>query len=232
MENDICHFNKLPAELLNLIAYFLTCDDETEEQFIARTLAKKLETDRKSNQDSYDEIVMHNLRLHLKRNDKGISLSNDGKLLSLSYHSKRYVYEGLVKSDYECCDLSLSGNVIAMFHRQFLPGEEYRTAILELLKVRTEDVPEQKHGKLIVEERRELARADRNTWFTEIAFNKQGNQLIGWNLYTTSDKSNHKIFSLKIGDLEQSQAVVKPTNKLQEYLRDKFVCQQYIEGRK
>jgi len=238
-----CYLSKLPIDVLNLIGSFLICDDEiekeTKKQFIARTLAEKLEKDEYYYGNAHHEVCMPNLRLHLHRNGKGISLDSEGKRLILGISGnehKLYEYKELSKSDYRCCDLSPSGNMIAIFHRQFLPGEEYRTAIIELLKVKIEDIPEQKNGNLIIEKRRELARGDYHVQFVEIAFNKQGNQLIAWNLSSSSkadniNKNDYTIFPLQKIDFDKPQMLVKITNKLQEYFKDKSVCK-YIEGKK
>jgi|SRR5579862_3854692 hypothetical protein len=236
VEIEPCYLSIMPTDVLNLIAHFLTCDDETEEQFIARTLDEKLEKDEYYYKNAHHEVCMPNLRLHSHRNGRGISLCSNGKRLALGDHDKLYVYKGLEKSDYECCDLSLNGGMIAIFHRQFLPGEQYKTAILELLQVKTEDIPDQENGNLIIEKRRELARGDRRIQFVEIAFNKQGNQLIAWNLSSSSkadniNKNDYTIFSLKKIDPDKPQMLMKITNKLQEYFKDKCVCK-YIEGKK
>ncbi|HEX4069022.1 MAG TPA: hypothetical protein VHX42_02900, partial [Candidatus Babeliales bacterium] len=178
----VCYLNRMPRDILDYIAIFLTCDDETEEQFIARTFAEKQKKDDYYYENAHHEVCMPNLCLAAKNKKKQrISLKEDGARLALFDGSKVYEYKGLAKSGYECCALSPSGTMIAIFHRQFLPGEKYKTAILEILKMGTEDIPEQENGNLIVEKRRKLLRRNYKTSFNDIAFNKQGQHLIAWN---------------------------------------------------
>lgn len=223
---DVCYLNLMPREILNYIASFLM---ESEEEFITRTLAEKKKKDGMYKNFRCYAVSLPNQHLRSRGNNKVIVLSGDGSRLALCdglEDVRRGMYcTELEKSTYDCCALSPNGTMIAIFHRQFLPGEEYRTAILELLKVRTEDVPGQKNGNLIIEERREIFRIN-EVCFRSLSFNQQGWQLIGWYLasYDTINERNYRIFPLPTS--------CSSINRLQEYLRDAFVCKTYIEGTK
>ncbi len=65
-----------------------------------------------------------------------------------------------------------------------------------------------------------------------IAFNKQGTHLIAHGEYHETKKSTYKISSLKITSFAEEQVKAKITHNLQQYLRDKFVCNKFIEGKK
>jgi hypothetical protein len=239
MENNMCLFNRLPVDVLDFIAHFLTCDDETEEQFIARILANQQEKDREEEECRMSEVVSRSSFCCTAENiynNKLIFLYKEKKELALRdcTSNKVYKYKDLKKAEYGCCASSPSGKMIAIFYTIFLPDEQYHTPMLEILKVETEDVQGQKDGNLIVQNRRELLRYvykmrdEYKYYICHIDFNKQGTHLI----VRSRLDMNHTIFPLKIVDLNEPQVIVPTTNKLQEYLRDKFVCNKYIEGKK
>jgi hypothetical protein len=225
--NNTCYLNYMPLEILNYIASFLM---EAEEDFVARTLAEKKKKDAMYADKRHHEVRWPNAHLSLRCSNRGIVLNGDGSRLAMRDGLKdvrkgMYVTK-LESSTYDCCALSPNGTNIAVFHRKFETGQEYRTGILELLKIRIEDVPEQHDGNLIIEERQEIFRGDDKVYFRSIAFNQQGWQLIGWRLSSndTVDKRNYRIFLLPIDWL--------PANQLQVYLKDKFVYNKCIEGKK
>ena len=237
MESNMCLFNRLPVDVLNFIAHFLMCYDETEEQFIARTSADKQKKDKEEEECRLSEVAspFYSSAKNIY-NNKIIFLDKDKKSLALRdcISKKIYKYKELEKAEYGCCALSPNGSMIAIFYTIFLSGEQYRIPMLEILKVETEDVQGQKNGNLIVQSRRELlSNADKmgndyKYYISDIDFNPQGTHLI----VRSQGFKDHAIFPLKIIDLNEPQAVVPTTNKLQNYLRDKFVCNKYIEGDK
>jgi hypothetical protein len=228
--DDVCYLNQMPRDILDCIAGFLM---ETEEKFVARTLAEKKEKDRKYDDLRQHEVHLSNEHLQSRSHKRAINLSENGTRLLLfdgigddSIKSYKYTqeYKQFERLYCHCCALSFSGTMIAMFYKKLVP--EHNTWILELLKVSMEDVPEQKCGNLIIEERREILRDNKNIAFRSLAFNQQGWQLIAWHLSSddTVNKGNYKIFPVPTS--------CSSTNRLQEYLRDKFVCNKFIEGKK
>lgn len=232
-----CYLNNMPIEILNLIASFLM---ETDEQFIART--RIIDKTLSITEDCATFLVKYGF--YSARGalcpDETKALLLIRKLLQLDNGWCKYLdnmmiidrqknndddkimyQEKLDNMDiYEAIALSRGGNIIAMFHqeKECYEGEDCTYDIFEIQKISTQ-------------KKREICMYGISD-FEIIAFNKQGTHLIVHGKDADTQQAIHKIFSLKRVDPNQPQAVVKPTHKLQEYFRDKLVCQKYIEGRK
>ncbi|HEX4068638.1 MAG TPA: hypothetical protein VHX42_00935 [Candidatus Babeliales bacterium] len=239
----VCYLNRMPRDILDYIAIFLTCNDETDEQFIARI---RLEYEEKKREREEKQKVINERGYYTEGRTrpciracnidqtKLIFCSTDMKIFELHDYLDRDK-KGVARSysyqeksewlDIDCIALSSKGQLVALYFYKKFSGEKKGRFMLEIIKIDTQK--QERNGVLILQKRRELP-CDFIELIDGIAFNKQDNKLVAYN----SDKDFvPTIFSLKNIDQNKTQ-VIAPTNKLQEYFRDKLVCQKYIEGRK
>jgi hypothetical protein len=244
MEQE-CYLNQMPCDILNLIEHFLTCDGETEEQFIERIRAKNVEKQekrkKKRNEPVNDVgIIRMLIASNLDKTKALLFYQNDCELTFYDYldcpegHiNTQYVYKEERAIEYDSIALSPKGRMFACYHyskcqcNEFV-GAEPQVCVVEVNKINTQK-KEDGNYILILQERLELYRG-KHLYCDKIVFNKQGDQLMLYYSYTSEIEPI--IFSLKNIDVTKPQAVVKTTNKLQEYLRDKCVCNKFIEGKK
>jgi hypothetical protein len=223
--DDVCHLNKLPIAVLCRIVHFLR---ETQEEFIKRT-----ESDQRSfclgkmigkflvrcpDKIKEMEIIQvedeHDIR-YIKQQD-------------LEIHDKKDTYKIQISSlDYKCIALSRGGNLIAFhYHKPATvrtPGECFPFLVVQKINLQKNE-----QGKGIIElgGNRGYRLDFEPTW---IGFNKQGTCLIARRDTRFKEENKYKFFTLKDKEEEVGLGI---SNKLQKYLRDKFVCNNSIEGQK
>jgi hypothetical protein len=243
--NDICYLNQMPRDILNYIASFLM---ETEEKFVARTRVKKDLGVMEQNIQEYccnvlikhgffstdiafcpDEIKVLFFGRRREFLDNGDKVNVDNIIIidrQKNNDSDNVIYQQKLddRDKYDCIALSSSGSMIATLYRKY--SSEYNmgaelcwTNVVEIQKVDTQ---------------KKVAMHFCGTLSPHgIFFNKQGTHLImhGEEQYTGKGIT-HKIILLKAMHADQSQVLPNITNQLQLYLKDKFVCDRYIEGKK
>ena len=239
--DDVCYLNQMPRDILDYIAGFLM---ESEEEFIERTrVAKKVTV--------HDDIVVSchlgllswrcqfcpdekkYLVLGRKANGKlphedmiaivdSIKNRDDYNNWFNGNRDKKILYKENFDNyeKYTCHGLSRGGGMIAFVYeeKKWCGSSEYFYDYFKIQKIDTLKT-------------RELYIPD-SFLHKKIAFNKQGTHIIAHGECYFSQKVMYKITQLKIIDSMQMQVEVGTTNKLQEYLRDKYVCNTYIEGKK
>ncbi len=226
-----CYLAQMPCDILDNIVSFLM---ETDEEFIARTRVKKEITeecriffndlDMKCQRWSFcpdkTKLVaaVHHpyeipdyatplyylmiIDLH-KNNDIKIKYKEQ-----LFYHPVNGYYS---VNHYDRVALSPGGSMIAMFHaeRECRNGEMHCEYIFHIRRVN-----EEKERKIDFP----------YSFYPEIiAFNKQGTLLVAHGQDKSTQKDVHQIFSLKTVD-SNTPYKVDCSNKSQNYLKDKFVC--------
>ncbi|HEX4068639.1 MAG TPA: hypothetical protein VHX42_00940 [Candidatus Babeliales bacterium] len=243
----VCYLNRMPRDILDYIAIFLTCDDETDEQFIARIRLEYEEKKREREEGrkaikerGYIPEVVHISRVKAYNIDQTKVIFCCTYMKSLCWSdcldrneedlARRYSYQEEFKwNSVDCIALSPQGRMFAWCYYKPCSCEQYpceetckdpAMKILEITKIDTQKKEDSNHV-LILKESRELHRGE-SLHIDEMFFNKQGNKLIAYNSY--NDNFNPTIFSLKNLDPSKKQVVRPTTNKLQEYLRDKFIC--------
>jgi hypothetical protein len=241
--NDICYLNQMPREILNYIAHFLI---ETKKEFVAR-IRVECEEQQKEREEEQKAIAkrgwipecgyIKTLRACNIERTKCLFFCG-GALTLFDYLNldekcinTQYSYQEERELNYMSIALSQKGQMFASYYYkdcscEKCPCEEPDMEILEITKIDTQKKQDKNHV-LILKESRKLYSGE-SLYFDKMAFNKQGNKLLVCNSYETFDP---KIFSLKAIDSKKEQEIVR-TNKLQKYLKDKFVCDRYIEGRK
>lgn len=219
--DNVCYLNCMPCDILNFIAHFLTCDDETEEQFVERTQGKKQQLDPYADEEIlqafYDDGSDNLVSIYL------FCVENDfhGHQLVISEEGDPYdFYNGALESaEYRC--IALFGRKMALFY--YTQIDDVKKSVLELQRI---DLKKNKkdplNGIINLGEKRELSPLVFEP--TYIAFNQQGTHLIAHGKNPITQKATHTIFPFK--------EVVVRTNRLQKYLRNKVVCNTYIEGKK
>jgi hypothetical protein len=237
VEIEPCYLATMPCDILDLIASFLM---ETEEQFVARTrvINKKLfaTEDCVTFLENYgfhyargalcpDETkALLFIRKQLLLDDGRCNYLDNMVIIDRKENNddKKIIYQRELDNveTYDDIALSNGGSMIAMFHqeKECYEGEDCTYDIFEIQKIAT-----QKKREICM-----FGISDPKI----IAFNKQGTHFIAHGKDPITKEAIHKIFPLKRVDPNKQQIVVKPTNKLQEYFRDKFVCNQCIEGKK
>lgn len=242
-----CHLNRMPCDILNYIASFLMCDDETEEEFIARPRIQKEITPECKN--LFDELNLEcicwsfcpdetKLAAVVCVNPATLPINAIGYahyLTIINLHGIKpeiMLQKTLSLEEYECIALSSGGNMIAFFHNKRVRSHRGENFCIEPFLEIQKILKKNENGEIVITlgEKRELSPLILKP--KSIDFNKQGTDLIVHGKDADTQQAIHKIFSLKRVDPNQPQAVVKPTHKLQEYFRDKLVCQKYIEGKK
>src|SRR5579862_2251403 len=130
---QVCYLNRMPADVLNLIASFLM---ETDEQFIARTQGNKqrldLFADKKILETFYDDGSDEWLWMHLQ------CFENDSHMHRLSMMQEgddRICYDGALEpAEYEC--IALFGTRMALFYQKKI--ENTMKPVLELQRIELE----------------------------------------------------------------------------------------------
>ncbi len=210
-------------------------ETETEEEFIERTLKNKQENENKK--DKHIEIY-EPLRLRADNSDntKYIVFKEDEDDITITLNIEGKVYkksniEVHLYMNTECIALSPSGSILALFCRRKVHSHRGETVCIEpFLEIQKIDLKENEDGEVAFSlgKKRELLPLSLKP--TSIDFNKQGTHLIAHGkAYSVTQEATHTIFPLKIVDPNTPQ--MKATNKLQEYLRNKCVCNQYIKGK-
>jgi hypothetical protein len=258
MENSdvVCYFNKMPVDVMNIIASFLM---ETEEEFVERTKIKKevplayhtFSTDPEQPDDVkrrglLSEFCPDETKIMTLRHDCSTwELPPYVMIIDLQKEDEKdkVMFEGQMgRSEYQRIALSCGGNRIAFFHHQAssVPSHRGERVCTEpFVEIQKIDSQKDDEGKYVFV----LGTKQELPWPRfepeRMGFNKQGTYLIAHGRDCTPQRQiTHKIYSLKtvgvnkeqVSDIEQ--VVIKTKNMLQEYLRDKFVCNKYIEGTK
>ncbi len=237
--NDICYFNEMPRDILEYIARFLM---ETEEEFIERTQITSLIISEAG--DFYCRTFRVRFMKHALCPDeeKCLVLGRnycreyeerfDRTFLNSFYEDKimiidlpkgkgaehKVMYEKALDNfdKYKCCALSRGGNRIGMVHSYSYRGRSYDR--LDIQKTTTQEQKVYYLPAALCAER--------------LFFNKQGTHIIlHGKEYLTQEKLYH-IVSLKNVTSHQMDVEPEKTNQLQNYFRDKFVCNKNIEGEK
>src|SRR5260221_3470810 len=240
--DDVCYFNEIPREILDCIASFLM---ETEEEFIERICrenAEEQEERKKKLKESVNDVGV--IRMLIASNiDKTKALlfvEQDCELTLYDYLdyeegriNTQYSYKEERKIEYSSIAISPKGRMFACYHYSRCQCNEYfceevQECVLEINKISPQKKEDGNHI-LMLQERREL-HCGKHLYSYKLVFNKQGDQLMVYYSYTSDFEP--RIFPLKNIDATKPQVAVKATNKLQKYLRDAFVCNQYIEGKK
>lgn len=247
--DDVCYLNQMPRDILDYIAGFLM---ETEEEFVARIRVEyeEIQKEREEKQKEIDKQGWFGECGHIPM----FKACNIDQMKCLVYFQNNLILhdyidpdEGYINTQYSHTEervvnytsiaLSPKGRLFACYYHKDCSFEEAlcqkglcaetNMNILEITKIDTQKKQDKNHV-LIVKENRQLY-SGRPLCINQIAFNKQGNKLI---VYDSCNSFDPKIFCLKNVDQSKIQAAPKITNKLQVYLRDKFVCDKYIEGKK
>jgi hypothetical protein len=248
--DDVCYLNQMPREILDCIASFLM---ETEEEFIERVRRENVE-EQEERKEKLKEPVndVGIIRMLMASNidaTKALLFMEQDCELTLydyinpdeGYLNTQYSYKEEREIGYISIAVSSKGRMLARYF-----CEDTEDVVLEIIKIDTQKKEDGIHI-LMLQESRELYRGD-PLCISSIVFNQQGNKLIA---YDRDSDFEPTIFPLKGGaslvkyrkvDITKSQELVKitakpqvtakTTNKLQEYLRDKCVCNTYIEGKK
>ena len=236
-------------DIHNNIAQILMCDDESEEEFIARTKIEKEVPEQcysflgefpmiSKYRDTISVFSSDEMKIAAFSMIRGSSLWEIKEInkiipalmiidLQKKNNNENIVYEGELKqSNYRCIALSRSGSMIAMFRFELVFVEDDIKKFLEVQKIDLK-IDRQQRGRIEMLQKRELPCVN---WFPEVlAFNKQGTLLIAHGKNGLTEKDVHKIFSLKSVDSTKPQVVVDEKNKLQNYFRDKRVCNKFIK---
>ncbi len=240
--DDICYLSLMPSDILNYIAGFLM---ETEEEFIERVRRENAEEQeerkKKLAEPCYDVGVMRMLiASNIDKTKALLFLEQDCKLTFYDYLNPdeghintQYVYKEEREVEYSSIALSPQGRMFSCYHCSLCKCnksfcEEFQECVLEINKISTQKKEDGNHI-LLLQERRELHRG-KQLYSDKAVFNKQGDQLMVYDSYTSDFQP--RIFPLKNIDATKPQVTVKATNQLKEYLRDKFVCNKFIEGKK
>jgi hypothetical protein len=238
--DDVCYLNEIPREILDYIAGFLM---ETEEEFVERVCrenAEEQEEREKKLKEPVNDVGV--IRMLIASNiDATKALLFYENACELTFYdyldhdeghiNTQYVYKEERKIEYNSIALSPKGRIFACYHCKLCKCNELLCEELKYtLEIRKIDTQKKQDGNhiLMLRESRELHHGE-SLGIDRIVFNNQGNQLIA---YYSHNDFKPTIFSLKSIDATKPQVAVKATNKLQEYLRDAFVCNQYIEGKK
>jgi hypothetical protein len=238
----VCYLNNMPSDILNYIARFLM---ETEEEFIERMSGENLE-EQKERKEKLKEpvndvgIISMLIASNIDKTKALLFVEQDGELTLFDYidpeegHiNTRYSYKEEREIEYGSIALSPKGRMFACYHYSRCQCneslcEEPQVCVLEINKISTQKKEDGNHI-LMLQERRDLHRG-KHLYCDKTVFNKQGDQLMVY--YSYQSKFAPRIFPLKNIDASKQRAVVKTTNRLQEYLRDAFVCNNFIEGKK
>jgi hypothetical protein len=239
--DDICYLNQMPRDILDYIASFLTYDDETEEEFVARIQVKDIT--KETTEDCNEFLVNYGFssaRIALCPDEakalffvSKVELLDNGRKVNVdniiifdrqkNNDGDKIIYQQKIDNmdQYDHIALSPSGSMIAALYTEkeynFGGGERSYYAC----EIRKVDI------------QKKQARCIPFMFAPEgIFFNKQGTHLIVHGTKDSSGKKPYHIIPLKIVDSKQPQVIVPITNKLQVYLKNKFVCDRYIEGKK
>jgi hypothetical protein len=239
----ICYLSKMPLDIQNHIAHFLLCDDETEEQFIART--KK--PSRIIATEDWKKLCSHfpDTGKTIKSLILGSSPDNNKIVLLQEYYTAPYnnqedkkpssdlimfdIREGIEKSKKiytgeiskkDCWHIALSqsANMIASIHK----GSSITSRpCKDSLSVQKLDA--QKTLSFIIP-------YDFFIGAALVNFNKQGTHVIvhGHVDLGHGRTKQHLIFPLKKQTHADIEYTEKPTNLLQNYFRETRVCNKSI----
>jgi hypothetical protein len=225
--DDVCHLGKMPIDIQNCIKYYVTCDDETDEEFITRIAIES------------EELVPFTTVLLEFCPDKTKMIKcgygwNRKIILTMSNVQKNdacevvYTKKSNVNLFCERVALSSAGDTIAILYHTWLSNPGY----LLIRNIHTEQ--EVLHNVSLPLE------------VNKIAFNKQGTRLIAYGRNSDTEENMHKMFYLKkvhknkpevVVDSSMSQAMEVKENKLQinelqNYFRDKCVCNKLLKDEK
>ena len=247
--DNICHLDRMPVEILNHISRFLM---ESEEQFIARTSVKKEMT-------AQSLIFFKNRNVACARwslcadEDKAIAVFQP-----FAGHKKYEAEYYLMISDvdkkrapkagslfeckvpfvewetYEQVALSCGRGRIARCWNKWTSCMSLspQSGLIRNVAVQKIDLKENTEGKQVIDLGRIRVLSTLDFKPISIDFNKQGTHLIIHGENLSVKKVVYKIIPLKVIDPAQKEVEIKTTNELQGYLRDKFVCNKCIEGKK
>lgn len=232
-KNGICWFNRLPIKALNHIASFLM---ESINEFVARTKIEEIAPKSRlwflfwDDFDGWKYIRDKSRLVGIFSPDKtkfAITLTGEKRFGSLHMErashllivdlqkndsKDKIIYKQHMKGVYGDIAPSGSGSMIAVW--------SYGINLLEIKKVATSQTRILFNGG-------GPNHIDSKWCFFRAAFNKQGTQVIMHGAYWPNGLEEYKIFPLK-----QSQLLIDESKTLQHYLRDKCVCNKFIENKK
>lgn len=228
----VCYLSKMPLDIQNHIAQFVLCDDETEEQFIART--KK--PCRIIAPQGWMKLCSHfpATKKTIKSLIRGSSPDNNKIVLLQSYYGEptntsdliifdiregiektKKIYAGEIsKKDYWHIALSQSANIIASIHKE--PSITSRPCN-HLLSVQKIDVQKTLHF---------IIPYDFQVGSALVNFNKQGTHVIIHGLVDLGygPTKQHLIFPLKQQRIADIAYTENPINALLDYFKERRVC--------
>ena len=220
---DVCYFAKMPVEILSHIA---SCLMESDEEFIERIAIQS------EKRVTWGKILLEFCPDKTKTieclygSDMQITLT----IRNVHNNNCKAVYTKKCDKDcfFERIALSSAGDTVAMLYHEWL----YNPSILLIKNIHTEQ--------------EQLKKVYLPLEVKTIAFNKQGTRLIVYGKNRDTAENMHKMFYLKKVDNNKPGIVVDSSesqvmeveedksqiNELQNYLRDKCVCNKFLEDAK